>query len=128
MSQRTISMTVVNASGSPINGTAYHWSGDGSNHIASPSPALAVNLAPFGPTDAVASNDIEVRSNHDDYWFWQPQNADGPIRCRKNCDGGTVGVCLVVTDTELVVVTSNNGVATQNLPASQAAATHSART
>jgi hypothetical protein len=114
MSQRTISMTVVNASSKTIKGTAYHWSGDGSGHISSPTPALAVNLSPFGTVDD-ASNDILVRSGHDDYWFWSPTGSDNPVECAKNCKASTVGVCLIVTDDQLVVVTSDNGVATAGL-------------
>jgi len=127
MSQRTINMTVVNASSNTITGTAYHWSGDGSNHIPSPTPALPVNLPPFG-TGNDYSGEILVRSDHDDYWFWQPQGAAGPVMCQKNCKGSTVGVCLIINDNLLVVVTSDNGVATQNLPTSQTAVAQTGHT
>jgi hypothetical protein len=109
MSQREITMTVVNASSKTIDGTAWHASGSGTGRILSPNPALPVNLPSFGVTDAVAPNDIEVRSDHDDYWFWQPTGAAGPVECAKNCKAATVGVCLVITDIQLVVVTSDNG-------------------
>ena len=123
MSKRNISMTVVNASSRSINGTAWHTSGDGGDNIPSPEPALAVvNLESFGTTDAASRDDIVVRNDHDDYWYWEPTDAPGATRCRKNCKASTIGACLVITDDLLVVVTSDNGVATQPLSTAAAAA------
>jgi hypothetical protein len=114
-------MTVVNASSNLIIGAAWHTSGDGGNEILSPDPALVVTLVPFGTTDAASRDDIVVRNDHDDYWYWEPKDVP-PTKCRKNCKASTIGACLVITDDLLVVVTSDNGVATQPLSTAAAAA------
>jgi hypothetical protein len=69
MSQRFVSMTVVNASTNTIIGTA----------------GIRVETA-------------VVRSDHDDYWYWQPQGSPGAVKCPKNCKASTVVACLVITD------------------------------
>jgi hypothetical protein len=81
MSKRMVSMSVVNASSTTINGTAWHASGSGSGRIVS--PVLQVSLPSFGTTDDVSKDDIPVRNDHDDYWFWQPTGAAGPRRVRE---------------------------------------------
>jgi hypothetical protein len=125
MSKRMVSMSVVNASSTTINGTAWHASGSGSGRIVS--PVLQVSLPSFGTTDDVSKDDIPVRNDHDDYWFWQPTGAAGPVECAKNCKAATVGACLVVTDIQLVVVTSDNGVATADFAGATSAASQTAR-
>jgi hypothetical protein len=112
MAQTTATMTVVNASSNDIIGSAFHWSGDGSDHIASPTPALAVSLIPSGMSTTAT---VQVRSNHDDYWFWQPQSSSNPVRLQQNLDGSP-NACLLITDDLFVVVTSSNGTAQTSLP------------
>ncbi len=115
MAQRTGQMLVVNASSQSITGTAWHRSGDGSNAISSPQPPLQVNLPSFAANNLPYSNQIQIRSDHDDYWLWQPQNSTKQYQVKQNLKASSVGACLVITDSVVVVVTSDNGVGSTNL-------------
>ena len=111
MSQYIATMIVVNATGQTISGTASHWSGDGANHLES--PTFEINLGPFQATSPLT---FEARTNHGDYWFWTPSNG-AAVREEKNLDR-SAGAVLVVTDDLLVVVTSENGINKKDLPQS----------
>jgi hypothetical protein len=115
MSTYTASLTLVNASDQPLNGTISHLSGDGSNHLEQ--PFLITNQAPFTCSGVLA---IEARNNHDDFWLWQPTDGN-PTRVKKNLDK-SAGAAVSISDTEMVVVTSDNGVASKRLANAAAAA------
>jgi hypothetical protein len=102
-------MIVVNASSQAISGTVSHWSGDGSGHSSEDLPVT--NQATLASS---APKAITVGSNHDDYWFWQPQGTSNQVKLQQNMDR-SINVCVLITDQEVVVVTSANGIGKANL-------------
>jgi hypothetical protein len=112
-------MAVVNGSSQPINGKAWHVSGSGGGSISTPDGGIGVSLRFYTTTPVY---EITVRSDHDDYWFWQPTNGQ-PTMVKKNLTADCIGAILVVADDEIVVVTSDNGSASASLSQAAAAST-----
>jgi len=108
MSQYTAKCTVVNGSSEAISGSLVYTC----DQINTP-----ISVQKLGSYACQGPVDLTVLSHHSDNWSWTPTNGV-TTKLQKNIDNKKVpdvGVIVVITNEEIVVVTSNNGVHSKKL-------------